>query len=164
MSRQIQEIEGLMQQLIAEHRKLIASMDAHQKAMKTMDLKLMEGTGSAQEASRLRIATLETRRRALVQQVIRSMRIADNQPTISKLADLFPQRRDALLALRNELLSHVKEVQQRTTISGKIAGAVLGHLNTVVRLVAGAVEQAGIYGKHGLPVTPARLGLMEAVG
>jgi hypothetical protein len=163
MSRQVLEIEAVMQQLIAEHGKLLACMETHQKAMKSLDLKLMEDAGNAQEACRLRIATLETRRRAMVQAVMRTMRV-DGQPTLTRLAELFPNRRDALLKLRSELLAWVEQIQQRTNIGGKVAGAVLGHLNTVVRVLAGAVEQAGVYGKHGLPVSPARMGVMEAVG
>ena len=45
-----------------------------------------------------------------------------------------------------------------------LAGAVLGHLNTVVRLIAGAVERAGIYTKSGVPQVSNRIGVMEAVG
>jgi hypothetical protein len=45
-----------------------------------------------------------------------------------------------------------------------LAGAVLGHLNTVVRLIAGAVEQAGVYTKQGVPQVSARIGVIEAVG
>ena len=163
MSRQVQEIEGLLAGLVTEHRKLLACIEAHHLAMKAMDLKAMESAGIAQEASRLRIATLETRRRALVQMVMRSMR-AEGQPTVTRLAELFPQRRDVLLKLRGELVSIAEQIQQRTHIGSRVAGAVLGHLNTVVRLLAGAVEQAGIYSKHGLPVSPSRLGVMEAVG
>jgi hypothetical protein len=37
-------------------------------------------------------------------------------------------------------------------------------LNTVVRLLAGAVEKAGLYTKHGVPQVSSRIGVMEAVG
>src|SRR5438094_5618063 len=152
MSRQVLEIESVMQQLIAEHRKLMACIESHHKAMKVMDLKTMEDAGNAQEACRLRIATLETRRRALVQGVMKTMR-AEGQPTITRLAELFPQRREILLNLRSELLGWVEQIQQRSNIGGKVAGAVLGHLNTVVRLLAGGVEKTGIMGKQRVRVT-----------
>ena len=42
--------------------------------------------------------------------------------------------------------------------------ALLGHLNTVVRLIAGAVERAGVYTKTGAPQMSNRIGVMEAVG
>ena len=41
---------------------------------------------------------------------------------------------------------------------------MLGHLNTVVRLLAGAVERAGVYTKDGIPRVASRIGIMEAVG
>jgi hypothetical protein len=37
-------------------------------------------------------------------------------------------------------------------------------LNTVVRLIAGAVEQAGVYTKTGSPKVSGRIGVLEAVG
>ena len=49
-------------------------------------------------------------------------------------------------------------------MAGRLASAVLGHLNTVVRLLAGAVEKAGLYTKQGIPQVSARIGVMEAVG
>ena len=42
MSRQLSELEALLQQLIAEHRKLLKYVDAHQAAMRVMDLKAMD--------------------------------------------------------------------------------------------------------------------------
>jgi hypothetical protein len=41
---------------------------------------------------------------------------------------------------------------------------VLGHLNTAMRLFAGAVGQSGTYTKNGVPRVSARIGVMEAVG
>ena len=69
-----------------------------------------------------------------------------------------------LLKLRDELKKTIEQIQTRTHIAGRFAGAVLGHLNTVVRLIAGAVERAGIYTKNGVPQVSNRIGVMEAVG
>jgi hypothetical protein len=41
---------------------------------------------------------------------------------------------------------------------------VLGHLNVAVRALSGAVQQAGVYTKTGLPKVSGRIGAMEAVG
>ena len=43
-------------------------------------------------------------------------------------------------------------------------GAVLGHLNTIVRLISGSVSKAGIYNKRGVPRMTNRIGVIEAVG
>ena len=69
MSRQVSELETLLQQLIDEHVKLLAHTEKQQGAMKAFDLKAMDDVVRLQEASRMRIATLETKRRILKQAV-----------------------------------------------------------------------------------------------
>jgi hypothetical protein len=80
------------------------------------------------------------------------------------LAAVFPQRREPLFALRDALRDVMEKIQTKATIASRLAGAVLGHLNTAVRLLAGAVEHAGIYTKNGTPRVAARIGAIEAVG
>jgi hypothetical protein len=163
MSRQLSELEALLQQLVAEHRKLLRHVDAHQAAMRAMDLKSMDAAAGQQEAARLRIATTENKRRALALVLARQAGL-QGDPTLARLADAYPQRRAELLALRDELKSVILEVSGRTRVAGKLAGAVLGHLNTVVRVIAGAVEQAGVYTRQGVPKVSARIGVVDAVG
>lgn len=163
MSRQLSELELLLQQLVAEHRKLLKHVDAHQAAMKAMDLRAMDAAASQQEAARLRIATFENKRRALAVVVARQLGM-QGDPTVTRLAEHFPQRRAELLKLRDELRETIVEVAARTNVAGRLAGAVLGHLNTVVRALAGAVEQAGVYTKNGIPQVSARIGVVDAVG
>jgi hypothetical protein len=163
MSRALFDLESILQQLIVEHRKLLKHVDAHQMAMKTMALDGMDAAANQQEASRLRIVTLENNRRAIVAQLAQQNRLT-GEITISRLSQLFPQRGEALLKLRDELKKTIEQIQTRTHIAGRLAGAVLGHLNTVVRLIAGAVERAGIYTKTGAPQVSGRIGMMEAVG
>ena len=163
MVRQLAELEAALQLLITEHRKLLGSMDAQQAAMRVMDLSAMDAAQNAQEASRLRIATLETKRRTIVSLLTRGVKV-EGPVTLTKLAALYPQRRDALLKLRDELKDVATTIASRSKVAGKLAGAVLGHLNTVVRLLAGAVERAGVYTKDGIPRVSGRIGIMEAVG
>ena len=163
MSRALFDLESILQQLIVEHRKLLKHVDAHQIAMKTMTLDAMDAAANQQEASRLRIATLENTRRTVVSQIAQQNRLT-GEITIARLTQLFPQRGETLLKLRDELKKTIEQIQARTHIAGRLAGAVLGHLNTVVRLIAGAVERAGIYTKTGAPQVSGRIGMMEAVG
>jgi hypothetical protein len=160
--RQLLDLEAILQQLVAEHGKLLRHVEAYQAAMRAVDLKAMDAAGNLQEATRLRINGLESRRRLLTQQIARLLRV-DGDLTLTRLAELQPARRAALLKLRDELRSVMTQVAARSHVAGKLAGAVLGHLNTVVRLLAGAVEQAGVYTKHGVPQVSARIGVMEAV-
>ena len=163
MTRQMSDLETLLQHLIAEHRKLIDAMNEQQSAMKRLNLPEMEAAMAEQESLRLRIGSLDLRRRSLVQQVALAMKLA-GEPSLQRIASADKQRGPALLKLRDELREVMLEAQSRTHIVGKLAGAVLGHLNTVVRAIAGTVEQAGVYNRSGLPQMSARIGAMEAVG
>ena len=60
MSRQLDDLESILRQLIEEHRKLLKHMDAQQAAMRSFDLSGLDQLTNLQEGSRLRIATLET--------------------------------------------------------------------------------------------------------
>ena len=163
MSRQLLEIESILTQLVAEHRRLLAQVEAQQLAMRALKLDAIEQATHQQESTRLRITTLETKRRTLAVQIARAMRI-NEEPTITKLAQLFPARSAALIKLRDDLKAVIAEISSRTNLASRLASAVLGHLNVGVRLIATAVEQAGVYTKDGSPQMTKRIGVMEAVG
>jgi hypothetical protein len=158
------ELENILRLLLAEHRKLLAHVEAQQAAMRAMDLVALDVAMNQQEAARLRIAMIENRRRAAAVQIARAARIDAKGLTLTKLAALYPAQAQPLLALRDELKVVANAIGKRTQVSGRLAGALLGHLNTVVRLLAGAVEKAGLYSKHGVPQVSSRIGVMEAVG
>src|SRR5688572_20038363 len=99
MLRPLAELETVLQQLIAEHRKLLAFTDAQQAAMRKFDLGAMDIAVNGQEACRLRIITLETKRKQVVQALTRGMKLDPGPVTLTKLATLYPQKRDVLLKL-----------------------------------------------------------------
>jgi hypothetical protein len=164
MSRLLPELENVLQLLAAEHRRLLAQLETQQAAMKAFDLKALDDSRNQQEASRLRAATLENKRRALVLLIARTLRVEANGLTITRLAELQPAHAKSLLKLRDELKGLAAQITARTHVAGRLASAVLGHLNTVVRLLAGAVEKTGVYTKQGVPRVSPRIGVMEAVG
>jgi hypothetical protein len=163
MSRQVFELETLLAQLIDEHKKLLGHLDKQQAAMRAFDLKTMDEVVRLAEATRLRIAGMEGKRRALITAIARAHRMSQ-MPTLPDIATMYPPSAPKLMKLRDELKSAIQAVQKRSNIAGKVASAVLGHLNTVVRLLAGAVEKAGLYTKQGIPQVSSRIGVMEAVG
>jgi hypothetical protein len=163
MSRFLPELENVLRSLADEHRRLLAHVEAQQAAMKAFDLRAMDDARNQQEASRLRVAALETKRRAIVAHMAKALNL-QGKVTLSQVADLHPQRRDALLALRGEIKQLATTIAARSHVAGRLASSVLGHLNTVVRLLAGAVEKAGLYTKHGVPSVSSRIGMMEAIG
>jgi phosphoserine phosphatase len=161
--KQIADLETLLHQMIAEHVKMLQQTEKQQLAMEAMNRRAMDEATNLQEASRLRIASLEQKRRSLVIQIGKALRLT-GEPKIPQLAEIFPDRKQALLKLREELRSLIGQVATKNHIVGKLAAAVLGHLNTAIRLVAGVVEHAGLYTRNGVPRMAARIGVMEAVG
>src|SRR4051812_45062109 len=143
MSRQLADLEQTLGFLIAEHRKLLEQVEAQQLAMRQLKPELIEQITNRQETTRMRIATLDVRRRTLTQQIGRLVRMP-GEPTIAQLALAFPQRAEKLNRMKTELRELVLAIQSKNTIASRLAGAVLGHLNTAVRVIAGAVEQAGV--------------------
>jgi hypothetical protein len=163
MSRQVSELEGLLQQLIDEHGKLLAHLEKHQVAMKGFDMKAMDDVVRLQDATRIRIGNLDAKRRNLIVAIARHHRMTQI-PTLSDVATMYPPNAAKLHQLRADLKAIIAQVQARTHVVGRLASAVVGHLNTVVRLLAGAVEKAGLYTKQGVPQVSSRIGVMEAVG
>jgi hypothetical protein len=159
----LDELQIVLAQMIDEHRRLLAEADRHQAAIRTMDTAGMDASRLRQDAIRNRIGQLESRRRALADQSAPGHR-APPMLTLTRLAELNPQARVKLLAQRDELKSLIAQISQRTHVAGRVAGAMLGHLNSVVRLLTGAVQQAGVYTKQGIPKFTARIGALETVG
>lgn len=163
MSKLVADLEMILQQQVNEHKKMLALVETHQLAMKKFDLKVMEDVGHLTESCRMRIATLEYKRKALTLQIAKALKIA-GEMKITQIADLYPAQKPSLMKLRTELRSLMDQISRKNFIASRVAGAVLGHLNTAVRLLAGAVEKAGLYTKQGVPKVSARIGVMEAVG
>ena len=162
MSRLVSELEAILNELIAENQKLLKHLLLQQAAMKQFDVKAMESVARYQEASRSRLVGLENKRRAIVTQLSRAQNAAHDL-TIAEIAALFPTRTASLLQQRSTLKAVIQQVAGRVQIAGKLAGAVLSQLNMVVRILAGVMERAGLYTKHGVPQVAARIGVMEAV-
>jgi hypothetical protein len=163
MSRHISDLQVILMQLAAEHRKLFDQLEAQHAAMKKFELPLIADWITRSESTRLRINDLESRRRNLMRQITVSLKLPE-EPRITRLAELFPAQAENLLKARTELRDLATRIARRTQNSSRLASAVLGHLNTVVRLLAGAAERAGLYNKQGIPRVVSRLGVMDAVG
>ena len=164
MSRLLPELESVLRCLADEHRRLLACVEAQHAAMKAFDLKAMDDARNQQEASRLRVAALENKRRTVVAHIAKrsEARRQGHAHPARRPAPAAPRRAARSCATRSR--DSPSRSPRRTHVAGRLSGAVLGHLNTVVRLLAGAVEKAGLYTKHGVPSVSSRIGVMEAVG
>jgi hypothetical protein len=163
MSRFVQDLETLLDQLVAEHKKLLGYVQQQTAAMKEMDLPAMEAARTQQEACRQRIRQIDHRRRGTVQQLSRLHKLSD-ELTLTQISELYPQNAAALTKKRDVLKRLAAEIALKTNVAGQLAGAVLGHLNTAVKLIASAVQHAGVYTKSGIPKVAPRIGALEAVG
>ena len=162
MSAPIAELEKLLVQIIAEHAALLGGLHLHVEAMKSFKIADVSAATDIVEASRVRIVMFESRRRALLQQIARTYKLPA-AATLRQIADAAPEHRVSLMKHRAELQAITQEISNKTTVSSRVAGALLGHLNTVVRIVAGAMQQRTLYTKQGMTVT-SRIGMIEAVG
>ena len=163
MSNALLDLEAVLKQMLIEHRRLLTHLDAQQTAMKKLDLKAMASAAQFQEGSRSRLVSLDTQRRNLAGQLARDLRIP-GEVTLAGLAKLHPPRAAELLRIRREMRETIDAIRLRTNISSRLAGAVLGHLNTALRIFAGAMQRAGLYTKQGTPRLASRIGVMETIG
>ncbi len=156
------ELERLLLEMITEHRALLVETDLHAKAVRSLDLHAMEQSAGRQDAARARIAMIENRRKLQNQIDARTLRLPPDA-TLAQIAQSDPPRRARLLALREELRTIAFQIAQQTHVTARVTGAVLGHLNTAVRLLSSTVKHAGTYTKQGTPRVSTRIGVMEAV-
>jgi hypothetical protein len=157
-----QDLELILDGLIVEHRNLLALVQKHSAAMKVMNLTDMDELARQKDACRSRVAALDRRRKLTVQSIAREARLS-GEPTLTQIADLYPQHAQNLREKRDSLRKIAADVALRTNVGAKLASAVLGHLNTAVRAIAGAVQSAGVYTQSGVPKVSSRIGAMEAV-
>lgn len=160
---ELERLAECLRGLVKEHRLLLDLVQKHQAAMKAIDASAIDLLTQQQEQCRTRIIQLEARRRLTVTALARVAKIG-GEPTLVRIATLFPAQRPTLLKLRDELRILATEVKERTNVAGRVAQAMVGHLNTAVRLLASAVERGGTYTKQGAPKLTRRIGTIEAVG
>src|SRR4051812_13749488 len=97
IARWIPELEALRSQLLAETRKLVGDRDQQRAAMKKFGLDALDAARHQQDASRIRVAAIEKKRRIVIAQLSKGTRINPEALTLAKLAELHGPRRDALL-------------------------------------------------------------------
>ena len=161
--RLVTDLESVLEQLLDQHRKLLTHVITHHAAMMKLDLATMDQTRMIQHSARTRIIALDKQRVSLTLQIARTNKIT-GELKLSQLAELVPSRKPQLLKLRGELQAVVAEAARRSFIATKLSSAVLGHLNTAVRILARAVGDVGVYNGRGMATVSKRLGRMEITG
>jgi hypothetical protein len=155
------QLEMVLRQMLVEHRVLLQRIEAHEQALRAHQPDAIERAARDVEQTRQRIALLEARRRVVTQQLV--PRFKQEQPTLARLAELFPDRKLILLQIRDELRSIALQIQEKTALLAKVASGVLGHLNHTVRIIARAANGPSTYTRTGAAPLPQRVGVLEAV-
>jgi hypothetical protein len=163
MHPQAAELLRLLQAQIAEHKRLIDCLARHASAIKAMNLAEVDLAVRTAAQLRQRLATLELRRKAAADVLANTLKLG-GRASLAQIASALPNDAAALFAARDELRKLIEQARAQAHIASRVAGAVLGHLNTVVRLVGTAVKHAGVYTRSGNARVSRPVGLIEAVG
>lgn len=163
MTPSVRELLNVLRRLVVEHQALLRLLETQRDAMKRLDLETLDTATRSQEQSRSRIAQLEQRRRSIVEQLARSLKLA-TPVSLAQLAQALPEHGALLRGLRDELRALLEQVRVAGQVSTRVAGAVVGHMNTVLRLIGTVTQHAGGYTRSGTPRVASRVGVMEAVG
>ena len=120
MSRHISDLQAILMQLAAEHRKLLDQLEAQHAAMKKFDLPAIADWITRSESTRLRINDLENRRRNLMRQITVVLKLPE-EPRLTRLAELFPPQAAGLLNARQELRDLATRILRRSQGSSRLA-------------------------------------------
>ena len=111
-------------------------------------------------ARRDELVRLERRRRAMLRRLAGP---GGEEPTLAQLADRHPPRAKVLRRLREELVRATDDVGRRGKLAAGVAGGVLGHVNTALRLLGEAAGRDGRYTAHGTAAVGRGRSVVEAL-
>lgn len=156
------QLELILKQLVHGYRLLLEAVDAHEAALRSRDIELIERATTEQDQMRQKIAAIETKRRMITHQLARQLKSA-KPPTLAQLAEVFPEKKAFLLQTRTDLATIAGTIQMKSQLISRIAQSVLGHVSATMRLVANATHGPGVYTRNGTASVPMRIGVLNAV-
>ena len=156
------DLETLLKEQTTAYRDLAGLLDEGRAAMSDLRLGDLTKLTERQLNHRDRLVALERRRVALTRRLAGPGKNAA-ELTVAKLAERYPQRRKVLLALRDQLKAATRDAQHRSKLAGGVAGGVLGHLSTAVRLIDEVSGLRPTYDGEGGQVRLRRRAAVEAV-
>lgn len=163
MAPLIAQFETVLRQIVHEHRALLAGVASHEQAIRSRDIERIARAAADADAVRQRITRLESARRMLVAQITRQHRQI-RTPTLTAIADAFPERRDVLLQIRDELQELIERIRVHNSLIQRVASGVLGHLGATVRIIAEAATGPATYSRRGTVAVAPAATLVNAVG
>lgn len=163
MSRSISDLINVLKTILRDYARMADLVQQQQTAMRALDQSAMERLHADQDRLRIQLSQLENRRKNSLSAVARAYKLSV-MPTLAQVADLEPAHRQEILQLRDDLQRVTQELANRWLMVLRLAGALLGHLNSAVKLLAGATQQAGTYTRQGGTMLSGRIGVVDAVG
>lgn len=171
MSMQLDELERSLRLVLADQKRLAEMLVAQRECMRQLRAADVEKLAAEIATIRQRIAASDGRRKLLAMAAARELGIVAKEPTLAMLIAAMkdPVRAGRLAKLREELRAVVMEVAAASHVAGRLAGAVLGHLNMAVRTLSTAINgggshAGGAYTRTGSPRVGGRIGVVEALG
>jgi hypothetical protein len=163
MAPLIAQFETVLRQIVHEHRALLAGVASHEQAIRSRDIARIARAASDADAIRQRITRLDSARRMLVAQITRQHRQI-RTPTLTGIAEAFPDRREVLLKLRDDLQQLIEQIRTHNNLIQRVASGVLGHLGATVRIIAEAATGPATYSRRGTVAVAPGATLVNAVG
>ncbi len=136
------DLEKLLAEQVRAYRGLAELLDEHRAALADMDLARVLKLTKDHAKRREELVRLDRRRQAMLTRL-------GGTGTLADLAERHPGRGKALRRLREELIRVTDDARARGKLAAGVAGGVLGHLNTAVRLLAEAAGGGAAYAKDG---------------
>ena len=156
------DLDALLTELTTTHESWLAAVHAHREAVRRADTAAMERALAAQHVCATGIASLEDRRRALVDRAARLPEFAPSTSrprtgplTLGEIAAIAPEpARQRLVERAARLRTLIAELRHANSTLHAATSALLAHTEGLMRQVARRLSSAGTYGRRGF-VEPA---------
>ena len=138
-------LESLLEDLIAEHEKLLETTRAHRRAVSAADSGAIGACIREQNEAVQRIAAMEARRTAIVE---RAGEQAGAGATLTAIASRAPGvARERLLALGEKLRGVLTTLHREHEVLRTAASALAAHMDGLMRQIGRTLSHAGTYGR-----------------
>ena len=149
MSNALNILFTSLEQLVGLHQQLHTTLETQQKAMRTANLQMLEGSQIMGQSILKQIRTIEHRRHAAAAQLSRDVGASNLLTSMALAEHLQEPGRSRLTGLSARLRSLTDQIKRDNSILAKISHRVSEQMQSVVELLSGAGSNAGTYARSG---------------
>lgn len=169
MNKDLEQLFGLMDQLVRLHEQMIATLDRQLAAARAADSDTMHDCQQQTEQLVRQVATIEAQRRALVRSLANRAGIEGAAQgrglTATRLAAALPEPARGRLAERaSRLRDLLTETDRLNRLLAEVSRRVLLHLKVAYDTVAQVAGHTGVYAANGRLRQAERSTVFEVVG